>query len=129
MGQFEDLMKGIETEVANAEGGWSIDEERNRLVVHQTVSRDPCRSNNGGEYNYYKIYSPGLGVDATETWSCDIAPRSQYGGVEEHFDCIVSLDGLGRMAQLAEVTTAARAWLAKEPGCMARLKKAIRALS
>jgi len=125
-GQFELLVADIEAEVANAEGWWLQD---NELWVLQRASLDSTRRYNGGEYDYYKVYSTsGLGVLAQETWSCEIAPRTQYGGEETFYDCIVSINGLHRMVQLAEVTTAAKAWLAKEPGCMSRLKAAIRAL-
>ena len=128
-GQFELLMADIEKEISEAEGGWTLN-SYGELVINQAVSRDPSRRNNGGEYDLYKIYVPdGLGVAVRETWSCDIAPRSQYGGDEAYFDCIMSTSGLERMAQLADVTIAARAWLAKEPGCMAKLKAAIRSLS
>ena len=126
-GQFELLMADIEQEVSNAEGGWWI--EDGRLVIHQQVSRDPSRNQNGGEYDYYKSYIPdGLGIEVREEWSCTIAPRSEYGGNGVYYDCVISPDGLKRMAQLADVTIAARAWLAKQPGCMARLKQAIRSL-
>jgi hypothetical protein len=131
-GQFELLVDDIEREIASAEGGWAIkddDWEGPRLVVYQRVSRDPRRSHNGGEYDYWKTYAAnGLGIEVTEGWSCDIADRGQYGGAEYGYDCCIGLEGLKRIAQLAEVTIAARSWLAKEPGCMKRLKSAIRAL-
>ena len=126
-GQFELLMEDLEKEIANAEGGWSI--ENGRLVICQRESHDPSRRNNGGEYDYYKVYSPGgLGIDVWESWSCDFASRSQYGGEEYSYDVIVGLDGLRRMAQLADVTIAARSWLAKEPESMRKLKATIRSL-
>lgn len=126
-GQFEQLVSDIENELSQAEGGWNI--EQGSLVIFQRESRDPSRRNNGGEYDYYKVYCPtGLGVDVWESWSCDIAPRRQYGGQEYSYDVIVGLDGLRRIAQLAIVTIAAKSWLAKEPGSMKNLKAAIRSL-
>jgi len=130
-GQFETLVKDIEREIAGAEGGWDIVESWGglHLRVEQRTSRDPSRSNNGGEYYLWKRYIPdGLGVKVVEDWSCDIAERSRYGGEAAYYDCIISVDGLERIAKLADVTIAAKAWLAKEPGCMARLKQAIRSL-
>lgn len=125
-GAFESLMADIEKTIATAEGDWSIRWDGS-LIVTTIESQDPSRSNNGGEYDHYRIYkTSGLGIEAYDTWSCDFA-EYQYSD-DQSYDCIVGSDGLGRMAQLAEVTTAARAWLAKEPGCMQRLKKAIRAL-
>jgi hypothetical protein len=126
-GQFELLVDDIQGEIESAEG-WAIKDD-GRLVVYQQLSRDPRRSRNGGEYDYWKTYAAnGLGIEVTEGWSCDIADRSQYGGAEYGYDCCIGLEGLKRIAQLAEVTIAARSWLAKEPGCMKRLKSAIRAL-
>lgn len=128
-GQFEQLMNDIEKEIANAEGGWEISGRRT-LMITQRESRDPSRSNNGGEYYLYKHYAPtGLGVEVWESWSCDIAPRTEYGGQEYSYDVIVGLDGLRRMAQLADVTIAARSWLNKEPESMRKLKRAIRSLN
>ena len=127
--QFELLVEDIEQAILGAEGGWWMSELNNELIVHTMESRDPRRRNNGGEYDYYRCYRVDFGVTAYDDWSCDIAPCSQYGGDETEYDCIISLDGLRRIAQLADVTIAARAWLAKEPGCMKRLKAAIRALA
>jgi hypothetical protein len=126
-GQFELLVEDIETAIRDAEGGWWINREE--LVVHEAISRDPSRRNNGGEYDYYRCYRPGLGVVAYDDWSCDFASCDQYGGEKIEYDCILSLSGLRRIAQLADVTIAARAWLAKEPGCMSKLKAAIRSLN
>ena len=124
-GQFEKLMADIEKEVEDAEGGWLIT-DKGSLLIHQIVSRDPSRSHNGGEYNTYKYYTPsGLGVFVEEDWSCDIAPRSQYGGEESYYDCLVSTDGLERMARLAEVKVAAYAVINKEPGYMKRFQEAV----
>ena len=128
-GQFEALMTDIENEIAESEGGYEIEKWAGRPCIIQRESRDPQMSNNGGDYFLYKFYKPdGLGIEVWEDWSCDIASRNQYGGREYYYDCIVSLDGLERMAKLATVTIAAKSWLAKEPGCMKELKKAIRAL-
>ena|GEM_PF-4127275 len=127
-GQFERLVADIESAIAGAEGGWWIG--RNKLVVHTRVSRDPLRSCNGGEYHYYRYYVVDLGVTAYNDWSCDFADYRNYGdGEPVEYDCIVSLGGLERIAKLADVTIAAKAWLAKEPGCMKRLKAAIRSLA
>lgn len=128
-GAFEALMKDIEAELIEAEGGFKIEEWAGRLCIIQRESRNPRMSNNGGDYYFYKFYKPdGLGVEVWEGWSCDIAPRNEYGGDEQYYDCLISLEGLERMAKLATITIAAKSWLAKEPGCMARLKAAIRAL-
>ena len=127
-GQFEALVRDIETEVRDAQGGWYMRD--NTLIVEQQTSRDPRRSRNGGEYYLWRNYqADGLGVVVWEDWSCEIAPRHEYGGDAVNYDCIVSADGLKRIAQLADITIAARAWLTKEPGCMARLRSAILALS
>lgn len=127
-GQFELLMNDIENEILSAEGGWSID-DWGALVIVQRESQNPRMSNNGGDYYLYKNYKPtGLGVEVWESWSCDIAPRREYGGQEYEYNVIVGLDGLRRMAQLADVTIAAKSWLAKEPESMKKLKAAIRSL-
>lgn len=131
-GQFEQLVADIEGQIANAEGGWWMGKVGGdpALIIEQRTSRDPSRSNNGGEYYLWRNYcAGGMGVEVWESWSCDIASRSQYGGERTRYDCIVGSDGLERIAKLADVTIAARAWLAKEPGCMARLKSAIKALA
>lgn len=101
-GEFERLVADIEQEITDAES-WHVDEFANTLIIVQQESRDPSRSRNGGEYFYWKeYYADGMGVFVEETWSCDIAPRSQYGGTDDWYDCIISLDGLKRIAQLAD---------------------------
>jgi hypothetical protein len=105
-GQFEllALVEDIEREIEAAEGGWAIkDDGRPRLVVYQRVSSDPRRSNNGGDYDYWKVFQvTGLGIEVTEGWSCDIAPRNEYGGAEYSYNCCIGLAGLKRIAQLAD---------------------------
>lgn len=132
-GQFEQLVADIEGQIASAEGSWRMatwyHDQPPVLVITQQESRDPGRSRNGGEYTYWRNYrADGLGVEVWEDWSCDFASRDQYGGGRTYYDCIISADGLERIAKLADVTIAAKAWLAKEPGCMAKLKAAIRSL-
>ena len=127
MGEFEKLMADIEKEVEDAEGGWLVND--GSLIIQQAVSRDPSRSHNGGEYDTYKEYTPnGLGVEVEETWSCDIAPRSQYGGEQSHYDCIVNLEGLELMAKLADLKVAARAVISKEPGWTKKIQAALSSL-
>lgn len=126
-GQFEKLMADIEKKVENAEGGWRI--VGGALLIHQDVSRDPSRSRNGGEYDTYKEYTPdGLGVSVEETWSCDIAPRTQYGGEQSHYDCLVSLEGLELMAKLADLKVVAHAVINKEPGWTKRIQSVLSSL-
>ena len=130
-GNFELLMKDIEQAIEQANspdgGGWWIT-EGGRLVCEVKTSRDPSRSRNGGEYFMYRNFVPdGLGIQAKDDWSADW-DIMQYGGSGTYYDCIVTPDGLERMAKLAEVTLAAKAWLNKEKGSMRLLKKAIRAL-
>jgi len=130
-GAFEKLMADIQEAIDQATsedgGGWWVRDD-GILVCEIQTSRDPSRSNNGGEYYFYREFNPdGLGVLARDDWSADW-DIMQYGGTQEYYDCVISSDGLQRMARLAEVTIAARAWLNKEPGCMKRLKAAIRAI-
>jgi len=128
-GAFEALVQDIEKTIAGAEGGWEIRWD-NTLVVTTQESDNPSKSNNGGDYYYYREFqTDGLGVIAYDDWSCDFANYASYRNEDRReYDCIISVDGLRRIAQLAEVTIAAKAWLAKEPGCMKRLKSAIRAM-
>ena len=128
-GTFEALMADIEIAISEANspdgGGWKM--TWRGLVVTTQDSRDPSRSNNGGEYFYYRVYHPdGLGIQVIDDWSCDFADRR---GDEMYYNCLISANGLERMAKLAEVTLAARSWLNKEPGSMRLLKQAIRSLS
>ena len=127
-GQFEMLYKDIEDTIKNAEGGWTIRD--GVLEVETIVSRDPSRSRNGGEYFHWREFRPdGIGgVCAGGAWSAEFDYERYNGDDTAQYDCIVSLDGLKRMAQMADLTIAARAWLAKAPGCMARLKQAVRSL-
>jgi len=127
-GQFEKLMADIEETIKDAEGGWRITD--NCLEVTTVVSRDPSRSSNGGEYFFYRdFYAEGVGgVHAQGSWSADF-DYDQYNNDKSHYDCVITPDGLERMAKMADLTIAARAWLAKEKGCMALLKKAVRSLA
>ena len=128
-GQFEALYKDIEETIENAEGGWQIRD--GVLEVDTIISRDPSRSRTSGEYCHWREFYPdGIGgVYARGCWSAEFDYEQCNGDDSAQYDCIVSLDGLRRMAQMADLTIAARAWLAKEPGCMARLKQAVRNLS
>ena len=130
-GSFELLMQDIEQAVEQANsldgGGWWVTED-GKLICEVKTSRDPSRSRNGGEYFEYRDFeSDGLGVQARDDWSADW-DIMQYGGSEDYYDCLITPEGLERMARLAEITLAARAWLNKEKGSMRLLKKAIRAL-
>jgi len=127
-GQFEMLYKDIEDTIQNAEGGWRMNGQT--LCIETVVSRDWTRSANGGEYSFYREFrSEGIGgVEAWGSWSADF-DYDQYHNDREQYDCVVSPDGLERMAKMADLTIAARAWLAKEKGCMAKLKQAVRSLS
>jgi hypothetical protein len=128
MGAFEHLMADIEETIRNAEGEWWMSD--NCLVVETVVSRDPGRSRNGGEYSFYRdFYAEGIGgVHAQGSWSADFDYDQWNSDDKDHYDCVVTLGGLERMARMADLTIAARAWLAKEKGCMAKLKKAVRSL-
>jgi hypothetical protein len=127
-GAFEHLMADIEETIKNAEGDWWLDCDT--LIVQTIVSRDPRRSRNGGEYSFYREYrSNGVGgVEVYGSWSAEFDYEQYNLGDREQYDCIVSGQGLDRMARMADLTSAARAWLAKEKGCMAKLKKAVPAL-
>ena len=97
VGQFEVLMEDLERELATAEGGYEIDLHSGRLVIIQMESRNPSLSSNGGDYNYYRNYMPdGRGVKVWNSWSCDIAKRQSF--TDRHYDCIISLNGLERLA-------------------------------
>lgn len=127
-GQFEALYQDIYETIKDAEGDWKVSGDT--LEVHTVVSRDISRSRNGGEYTHWREFrSEGIGgVNAWGSWSAEF-DYSQYHQDNEQYDCVVSPDGLKRMAQMADLTFAARAWLAKEKGCMAKLKQAVRSLN
>lgn len=127
-GQFEALYKDIEDTIKEAEGGWCIRD--GVLEVETIVSRDVSRSRNGGEYSHWREFHPdGIGgVYACGCWSAEFDYERYNGDDTAQYDCLVSLDGLKRMAQMADLTIAARAWMAKEKGCMAKLKRAVRSL-
>ena len=130
-GVFERLVDDIERTIESAQGSWEI-RYGDTLTVTTVESDNPQRSSNGGDYFYYRHYrvSPdGLGVIGYDDWSCDFSYGDDGDENLIEYDCIISVDGLKRIAQLTEVTIAAKAWLAKEPGCMSKLKAAIRALA
>jgi hypothetical protein len=131
-GNFELLMEDIEKAVEEANspygGGWWVTNS-GKLVCETLTSRDPSRSSTGGEYFFYRDFiSDGLGVQAKDAWSAEWDIRDYGGEAEEYYDCLITPAGLERMARLAEVTLAARAWINKEKGSMRLLKKAVRAL-
>jgi len=95
---IQDAMLGS-LEDGKGKKGWSIREDR--IVVTTRASRDPSRSRNGGEYNYYRIYElVEGGVGAFDDWSCEIGPRSAYGGTEEFYP--IALSSLERIGLFAE---------------------------
>ena len=71
-----------------------------KIVVHTTVSRDPSRRNNGGEYDYYRVFrlTP-VGVVAQDEWSCDICPCDEGATVYG-----VACDDLGPLFEAAQIT-------------------------
>lgn len=125
VGAFEGLMADIEATM-KITGQWKMSDWRDRLIIYTRLSERPERSSNGGDYDYFRVYHfDGLSVQAWDDWSCDF---SDYNDTPTEYNVIVSKSGLERMAKLATVTVAARAWLNKEPGCMKKLKDAIRSL-
>lgn len=125
-GAFELLMDDITKTLENGEY-WKMSSWRDALIIVTKSPDKPELSNNGGDYEYFRIYqSDGLSVHVKDDWSCDFS-EYQYSQ-DEDYNVVISKDGLERMAKLADVTIAAKAWLAKKPESMRRLKAAIRSL-
>ena len=101
-------------EDGNGEGEWRI--EKDYISVTTAFSRDPSRSNNGGEYYYYRRYRiVEGGIRAWDDWSCDIADYSQYGGGDDFYPIAVS--DLGRIGNLAEARALAERNKQAQPAC------------
>ena len=89
-----DICKTLES----AEGRSWVSEDGRKLTIHTTVSRDPSRSSNGGEYDFYRIYrvTP-VGVVAEGDWTCDIQPISE--GADIYMTAVDDLRPLLAQAQ------------------------------
>lgn len=112
-GQFERLMADIEKTIKNSEDTWWMDESTLCILV-----TDGQRS----EFDAWRYFqSDGIGGV--------VVYDSDGLGDDCRYDCIVTPGGLERMARMADLTIAARAWLAKEKGCMVKLKQAVRSLA
>lgn len=113
---LEDIQNAMaqSLEDGNGEGSWRI--EKDYVGVTTQFSKDPSRSNNGGEYYYYRRYRlVEGGVRAWDDWSCDIADYSNYGGTEEFYP--ITLSDLSRVGFLAE-SRALAVWNGQaEPVC------------
>lgn len=98
------LLADICKSLASAEDEAWIDEQ-GKLIIHKVVSRDPSRRNNGGEYDFYRVYrcTP-VGVVAEDDWSCDI--QSYDGGSDVYMTDIDDLCPL--LAQAREIVEAAQ---------------------
>jgi len=124
-GAFEALMARIEWVTEGAEDWW-VGKDGSLIICTRTTT-NTNQSFNGGDYTYEVWFTPtGLGVDETEWNSSDWCPGT--GELVDTYECVVSTEGLRRMAQLATITIAAKALVAKQPGSFGKLKKAVRAL-
>jgi hypothetical protein len=126
LGAFEELAQQIER-LLPAQGGWWIDERDNELVIHTHVSRDPSRSSNGGEYDFYDCFAvTGDGILVYEATSCELridrCGRDSYAAYT--IPCVVGLDGLRRIAALVGLRAACKQFLRREIG-FADLKAAV----
>lgn len=77
----QSMMESVNDDPKNS-GFWRIIPTNGIDVLHVTTrfSRDPSRSNNGGDYYEYRMYSiQDSGVLAINDWSCDIEPMSRFG--------------------------------------------------
>jgi len=100
-GVYEKLVERLEKELADAEGGWQLDERKRELTIHTTISRDPSRSRTGGEYDFYICFQPTAdGVVVYDATSCEL--RIDWME-EELYPVLLSLNGLRRLAALLDL--------------------------
>jgi len=98
------LLADICKTLAAAEGDAWCDEDGSRLTIHTMVSRDPSQRNNGGEYDFYRIYQvTPVGVVVENDWSCDIQPLSE--GADVYMTAVDDLRPLLAQAQEIVVET------------------------
>lgn len=125
-GAYEKLVAEIE-KLLSAEGGWCVDEQRKELVIHTDVSRDPRRSRNGGEYDFYTCFMPvGDGVLVYEDTSCELDMNGMGQHCGEIIPCIVGLEGLRRIAASIGLRTTCQKFL-KRKASFADLREAVEA--
>lgn len=125
IGAFEELAGDIEA-LLPAEGGWWINEEVKELVVHTSVSRDERRSRNGGEYHFYTCFAVvGDGVLVYFSTSCELHMPTMGRDAGYIIPCIVSLDGLRRIAALVGLRAACKQFLKRGIG-FNELRKAVK---
>jgi len=125
MGAFEELANEIES-LLPAEGGWWINEDHNELVVHTTVSRDPRRSSNGGEYHFYNCFAVvGDGILVYDDTSCELHIDRMGRDAGYVIPVIVGLDGLRRIAALVGLRAACKQFLQRGIG-FAELREAVK---
>lgn len=125
-GAFETLVGEIEA-LLPSEGGWWINHNNGELVIHTCVSRDPRRSRNGGEYDFYTCFRPtGDGVLMYDDTSCELYIRGMGedgGGI---IPCIVGLEGLRRIAASVGLRVTCEKFLKKQAS-FADLREAVEA--
>jgi hypothetical protein len=128
MGEFEALVEDVTSTLRHADGWYRVINS-SRIVIDTIISDRPELANNGGHYDHFRKYQcDGIfGVRAWNEWSCDCADMQNKD--DFIFECVLGDGGLERIARLAALTIAAESWLKKEPGCMQRLKEAVKALS
>lgn len=100
-------------EDGNGEGSWEI--RPNFISVTTRFSRDPQRSNNGGEYYFYRRFKivPG-GIKAWDDWSADW-DYADWGGTEDFYP--IALSELNPIANLAEKRAIAQWNKQAQPAC------------
>lgn len=125
IGAFEELAGTIES-LLPAEGGWWINDGGKELVIHTTVSRDPSRSCNGGEYHFYNCFAVvGDGVLIYDDTSCELRMDRMGRKAGYIIPCIVGLDGLRRIAALVGLRAACKQFLKRGIG-FNELRKAVK---
>lgn len=117
-GAFEELVSKIE-ELLPAEGGWWINEGNfdKELCIHTKVSRDPSRSHNGGEYDFYACFAVvGDGILVYENTSCELRIDGMGRDAGYVIPVIIGLGALRRIAALVGLRSACKLFLKRGIG-------------
>lgn len=115
VGGYLELVEEIAS-LLPAEGGWWIN-GRGELVIHTEVSKDPSRSRNGGEYDFYMVFCPmGDRVLSYEDTSCELridrCGESGYAAAE--YETIIGTEGLRRIAAMTGLIRVCELFLKKQ---------------
>lgn len=105
---FAKLVKDIKDSLAADNCNWWTDNRG--VVIMLQDSKDWNRSRNGGEYAYYRVFSPNNqgGITAYDDWSADFDREQWLGGNDIQYPQAINLNMLVALVQVLSDKSLAR---------------------